>query len=103
MCFSDFLACFQTFKILCLLNYALMIRHDYDLTSSLRRGALHLSTPSTSRRAGIPVADTPPRNRLLLATPRPGCEVGESSAAVARRPGPTMAHGVDCSYVETRL
>nr|GFA56326.1 hypothetical protein [Tanacetum cinerariifolium] len=62
-----------------------------------------LSTPSTGRRARIPEADTPPRNRPLLATPRPGCEVGESSAAVARRPGPTMAHGVDCSYVETRL
>nr|GEX45183.1 putative reverse transcriptase domain-containing protein [Tanacetum cinerariifolium] len=30
-----------TFKTLCLLNYALMIRHDYDITSSLRRGALH--------------------------------------------------------------
>nr|GEV83383.1 retrovirus-related Pol polyprotein from transposon TNT 1-94 [Tanacetum cinerariifolium] len=41
MCFSDFPACFQTFMTLCLLNYALMIRHDYDLTSSLRRGALH--------------------------------------------------------------
>nr|GFD44659.1 hypothetical protein [Tanacetum cinerariifolium] len=50
-----------------------------------------LSTPSTSRRAGIPETDTPPRNRPLLATPRPG------------RPGPTMAHEVDCSYVETRL
>nr|GFC41964.1 hypothetical protein [Tanacetum cinerariifolium] len=62
-----------------------------------------LSTPSTSRRAGIPEADTPLRNRPLLATPRPGCEVGESSAAAARLPGPTMAHGVDCSYVETRL
>nr|GFC69357.1 hypothetical protein [Tanacetum cinerariifolium] len=59
--------------------------------------------PSTSRRAGIPEADTPPRNRPLLATPRPGCEVRESSAAPARRPGPTMAHGVDCSYVETSL
>nr|GEV23784.1 hypothetical protein [Tanacetum cinerariifolium] len=62
-----------------------------------------LSTPSTSRRAGIPEADTPPRNRPLLATPKPRCEVGESSAAAARRPRPTMAHGVDCSYVETRL
>nr|GEZ93418.1 hypothetical protein [Tanacetum cinerariifolium] len=41
--------------------------------------------------------------RTLLATPRPGYEVGESSDAAARRPGPTMAHGVDCSYVETRL
>nr|GFC44675.1 hypothetical protein [Tanacetum cinerariifolium] len=62
-----------------------------------------LSTPSTSRRAGIPEADTPPRNRPLLATPRPRCEVGESSAAVARRPGSTMAYKVDCSYVETML
>nr|GEZ15452.1 DNA/RNA polymerase superfamily protein [Tanacetum cinerariifolium] len=49
-----------------------------------------------AQQAGIPEADTPPRNRPLLATPRPGCEVGESSAAAAaRRPGPTMAHGVD--------
>nr|GFA28938.1 hypothetical protein [Tanacetum cinerariifolium] len=62
-----------------------------------------LSTPSTSCRAGIPKADTPPRNRPLLATPRPRCEVGESSDAAARRPGPTMAHVVDCSYMETRL
>nr|GFD35244.1 hypothetical protein [Tanacetum cinerariifolium] len=62
-----------------------------------------LSTPSTSRKAGIPEADTPPRYRLLLATPRPGCEVEESSAAAARRAGPTMAYGVDCSYVDTRL
>nr|GFB77116.1 hypothetical protein [Tanacetum cinerariifolium] len=30
------------FKTLCLLNYALMIRHDYDITSSLRRGVLQL-------------------------------------------------------------
>nr|GEY28479.1 retrotransposon protein, putative, Ty1-copia subclass [Tanacetum cinerariifolium] len=33
-----------TFKILYFLNYALMIRHDYDLTSSLRRGALQTWT-----------------------------------------------------------
>nr|GEY86051.1 retrotransposon protein, putative, Ty3-gypsy subclass [Tanacetum cinerariifolium] len=31
-----------------------------------------LSTPSTSHRAKIPEADTPPQNRPLLATPRPG-------------------------------
>nr|GFC47783.1 hypothetical protein [Tanacetum cinerariifolium] len=62
-----------------------------------------LSTPSTSRRAGIPKADTPPRNRPLLATPRPGCEVEESSAAAARLPRLTIAHEVDCSYVGTRL
>nr|GEZ81584.1 hypothetical protein [Tanacetum cinerariifolium] len=51
------------------------------------------STPSTSRRARIPEANTPPRSRPLLATPRPGCEIGESSAATARWQGPTMAHG----------
>ncbi|GJR79968.1 hypothetical protein Tco_0150753 [Tanacetum coccineum] len=51
--------------------------------------------PSTSRRADIPEADAPPRKRLLLTTPRPGCEIGESSAAAAaRQPGPT---------IETRL
>ncbi|GJS57655.1 hypothetical protein Tco_0652439 [Tanacetum coccineum] len=58
--------------------------------------------PSASRRAEIPEADTPPRKRLLLTTPRPGCEVGESSAAAAaRQPGPTMAHRVDYSLVDT--
>nr|GFB77258.1 hypothetical protein [Tanacetum cinerariifolium] len=64
---------------------------------------LPISTPSTSRRAGIPEANTPPRNRPLLATPRTGCEVGESSAAAARRQGLAMAHEVDYSYMETRL
>ncbi|GJY15603.1 putative reverse transcriptase domain-containing protein, partial [Tanacetum coccineum] len=35
-------------------------------------------------------------------TPRPGCEVRESSAAAtARQPGPTMAHRVNCSSVDT--
>nr|GFD39304.1 hypothetical protein [Tanacetum cinerariifolium] len=38
----------------------------------------------------------------LLTAPRPGCKVGESSAAVAaRQPGPTMARSVDCSFVNT--
>ncbi|GKD05312.1 hypothetical protein Tco_1180286 [Tanacetum coccineum] len=61
-----------------------------------------LPAPSTSRRVDIPEADTPPRKRLLLTTPKPGCEVGESSAAVAaRQPGPTMAHRVDNSLVDT--
>ncbi|GKF74307.1 hypothetical protein Tco_0220639, partial [Tanacetum coccineum] len=52
-----------------------------------------LPAPSTSRRADILEADMPPRKRLLLTTPRPRCEIGESSAA-ARQPGPT---------IETRL
>nr|GEZ68360.1 hypothetical protein [Tanacetum cinerariifolium] len=64
---------------------------------------LPISTPSTSRRVRILKADTPPRNRPLLATPRPGCEVREISAAAARRSGPTMAYRVDCSYVDIRL
>ncbi|GJW19016.1 hypothetical protein Tco_0026452 [Tanacetum coccineum] len=38
------------------------------------------------------------RARLLLTAPRPGCEVGESSAAAA---GPTMACRIDCSSVDT--
>nr|GEX58104.1 hypothetical protein [Tanacetum cinerariifolium] len=39
MCFFDFPDCFKT---LCFFNYALILRQDYDITSSLRRGALHL-------------------------------------------------------------
>ncbi|GJW51102.1 hypothetical protein Tco_0092453 [Tanacetum coccineum] len=61
-----------------------------------------LPTPSTSRRADIPKADTPPRKRLLLTAPRPGCKVGESSTAVAaRQPGPIMDRRVDCSSIDT--
>ncbi|GJX40881.1 hypothetical protein Tco_0255871 [Tanacetum coccineum] len=55
----------------------------------------------TSRRADIPEADTPPRKWLLLTAPRPRCEVGKSSAAAARQPGPTMASRVDYSLVDT--
>ncbi|GKF99976.1 hypothetical protein Tco_0301667, partial [Tanacetum coccineum] len=66
-----------------------------DVTSSLYH-SLHLSgtppllliplpAPSTSRRADIPEADTPPRKRLLLTTPKPKYDVGESSAAAAAR------------------
>ncbi|GJS87949.1 hypothetical protein Tco_0770585 [Tanacetum coccineum] len=52
--------------------------------------------------ADIPEADTPPRKRLLLTTLRHSCEVGETSAAAAaRQPGPTMAHRVDYSLVDT--
>nr|GEX80373.1 hypothetical protein [Tanacetum cinerariifolium] len=61
-----------------------------------------LPVPSTSRRAEIPKADTPPRKRLLLTALRPGYEVGESSTAAAtRQPGPTVARSVDCSFVDT--
>ncbi|GJV53465.1 hypothetical protein Tco_1449206 [Tanacetum coccineum] len=61
-----------------------------------------LPAPSTSRRADIPEADTPPRKRLLLTAPTPMFEVGESSAAAAaRQPGSTMARRVDHSFVDT--
>ncbi|GKF27157.1 hypothetical protein Tco_0083051, partial [Tanacetum coccineum] len=55
-----------------------------------------LLAPSTSRRADILEADTPPLKRLLLTAPRPGCEVGKSSAAAAaaRQSGPTMARNI---------
>nr|GEW28319.1 hypothetical protein [Tanacetum cinerariifolium] len=43
----------HTFKTLCFLNYALMTRHDYDLTSSLRRGALQ---KQSSRKEEEPLA-----------------------------------------------
>ncbi|GJX87606.1 hypothetical protein Tco_0339620, partial [Tanacetum coccineum] len=59
-----------------------------------------LPAPSTSRRADIPEADTPPRKRLLLAR-RPRCEVGESFTAAVRQPGPNMARRVDYSFVDT--
>nr|GEW51186.1 hypothetical protein [Tanacetum cinerariifolium] len=61
-----------------------------------------LPVPSTSHRAEILEADTPLWKRLLLTALRPGCEVGESSAAAAaRQPGPTMARSVNCSFVDT--
>ncbi|GJQ89819.1 hypothetical protein Tco_0000958 [Tanacetum coccineum] len=62
-----------------------------------------LPAPSTSRRADIPEADTPPRKRLLLTTPRPECEVRESSAAAATRQLRThyRPHSVDFCLVDT--
>ncbi|GJV68352.1 hypothetical protein Tco_1483861 [Tanacetum coccineum] len=57
--------------------------------------SMPLPAPSSSRRADVPEADAPPRKRLLLTTPRTGCEVGESFvAAAARQPGPTIETGL---------
>nr|GFC04097.1 putative reverse transcriptase domain-containing protein [Tanacetum cinerariifolium] len=55
MCFSDFPVCFRPFKTLCFFNYALMIRQDYDITSSLRRGALHLRFIEGFSRLALPL------------------------------------------------
>ncbi|GJV71002.1 reverse transcriptase domain-containing protein [Tanacetum coccineum] len=60
-----------------------------------------LPAPSTSRRADIPEANSPPRKRLLLTASTPRFEVGKSSAAAARQPGSTMARRVDHSFVDT--
>ncbi|GJV69491.1 hypothetical protein Tco_1485000 [Tanacetum coccineum] len=57
--------------------------HSLHLSGTPPLLPIPLPAPSTSRRANIPEADTPPRKRLLLTTPRPGCEIGESSAAAA--------------------
>nr|GEX14151.1 hypothetical protein [Tanacetum cinerariifolium] len=38
--FPTFPIVFRPFKTLCFFNYALILRQDYDITSSLRRGAL---------------------------------------------------------------
>ncbi|GJT94732.1 hypothetical protein Tco_1090250 [Tanacetum coccineum] len=54
---------------------------------------------TTSHRADIPEADTPPRKRLLLTAPTPRVEVGESSTA--RQPRSTMARMVNHSFVDT--
>nr|GFC60037.1 hypothetical protein [Tanacetum cinerariifolium] len=81
---------------------ALSLYHSLHPSGTPPLLPIPLSTPSTSRRVGIPEVDTPPWNRPLLATPGPRCEVRESYAAATRRQGPTMAHGVDCSYVILR-
>ncbi|GJT15922.1 hypothetical protein Tco_0874628 [Tanacetum coccineum] len=62
---------------------------------------LPLPAPSTSRRADNPEADIPPRKRLLLTSPTPRFEVGESSVAAARQPGSTVTRRVDYSFVDT--
>nr|GEY87101.1 putative ribonuclease H-like domain-containing protein [Tanacetum cinerariifolium]GEZ02098.1 putative ribonuclease H-like domain-containing protein [Tanacetum cinerariifolium] len=47
------------FKTLCLLNYALMIRHDYDITSSLRRGALHCQGDKIKKNTDFKTCEKP--------------------------------------------
>ncbi|GJV56498.1 hypothetical protein Tco_1457503 [Tanacetum coccineum] len=72
------------------------------ITSNRDATIIPLHTPSTSRRADIPEADTPPQKRLLLTAPIPRVEVGESSAtAASRQPGSTMARRVDHSFIDT--
>ncbi|GJX06594.1 hypothetical protein Tco_0194526 [Tanacetum coccineum] len=78
------------------------IYHSLLLAGKLPLLPIPLLAPSTSSRADIPKADTPPRKRLLLTVPTPKVEVGESStAAAARQPGSTMARRVDHCFVDT--
>ncbi|GKE15735.1 hypothetical protein Tco_1423312 [Tanacetum coccineum] len=84
-------------------DIALSFHHSLHLSGTPSLLPIPPPAPSASPRAEIPEADTPPRKRLLLTTPRPSCEVGKSSAAAAaRQPGPTMAHRVDGSFVDVR-
>ncbi|GJX31444.1 hypothetical protein Tco_0241299 [Tanacetum coccineum] len=63
-----------------------------------------LLLPSTSHRAGISEAEMPPRKRACFATPAPGLEIGESSAAgAARQPGPTPEADTWDEIVEAML
>nr|GEX81133.1 hypothetical protein [Tanacetum cinerariifolium] len=58
--FPTFPIVLRPFKTLCFFNYALILRQDYDITSSLRRGALH-SKPyeiPTENMATMEVQDT---------------------------------------------
>nr|GEX93989.1 hypothetical protein [Tanacetum cinerariifolium] len=58
--------------------------HPEDLVPAEEEAPTSFLPPGFfSPQLGLPEADTPPRNRPLLATPRPGCEVGESSATAA--------------------
>ncbi|GKD34491.1 hypothetical protein Tco_1250000 [Tanacetum coccineum] len=75
--------------------------HPEDLVLAEDEAPTPLLPPSFLSPPDIPEADTSPGKRLLLTTPRPGCEVGESSAAATRQSGPTMAHRVDSSSVDT--
>nr|GFC38500.1 hypothetical protein [Tanacetum cinerariifolium] len=73
--------------------------------SSVHSEARSWSIPSDdpyeeAAQAGIPKANTPPQNRLL-ATPRRGCKVGESSAAATREAlARSEAH---CKALEVRV
>ncbi|GJU93387.1 hypothetical protein Tco_1318143 [Tanacetum coccineum] len=63
-----------------------------------------LLLPSTSHRTDIPEAEMPPRKRACFATPAPGLEIGESSAAgAARQPGPTPEADTWDEIVEAML
>nr|GFA83282.1 hypothetical protein [Tanacetum cinerariifolium]GFA83324.1 hypothetical protein [Tanacetum cinerariifolium] len=54
--FLTFPIVLRPFKTLCFFNYALILRQDYDVTSSLRRGALHAKP---GRSVGIVAAMEP--------------------------------------------
>ncbi|GJT62658.1 hypothetical protein Tco_1006191 [Tanacetum coccineum] len=57
----------------------------------MRAASPPLLLPSTSHMTDIPEAEMPPRKRACFATPAPGFEIGESSAAgAARQPGPAL-------------
>ncbi|GKF93863.1 hypothetical protein Tco_0283563, partial [Tanacetum coccineum] len=58
-----------------------MVTAVMSADSAVTYTSVHSEARSWNIRAEVPDDDTPPRKRLLLTTPRPGCEIGESSAA----------------------
>ncbi|GJR03988.1 hypothetical protein Tco_0526972 [Tanacetum coccineum] len=56
----------------------------------MRAASPPLLLPSTSHRTIIPDVEMPPRKRACFTTLASRFEVGESSAAAARQPGPTL-------------
>ncbi|GKD25101.1 hypothetical protein Tco_1231315 [Tanacetum coccineum] len=60
-----------------------------------------LLLPATDRREDVSEADIPLRKRLCLTAPTLRFEVGESSAAAARRPGLDVTHATDYGFIDT--
>ncbi|GKF39231.1 hypothetical protein Tco_0119292, partial [Tanacetum coccineum] len=58
-------------------DVASSLYHSLYPSGTLLLLPIPLPAPSTSHRADTPEADMPPRKRLLLTTPKPGCEIGE--------------------------
>ncbi|GKC21312.1 hypothetical protein Tco_1023462, partial [Tanacetum coccineum] len=70
----------------------------------MRAASPPLLLPSTSHRTDILEVEMPPRKRACFATPAPGFEIGESSAAsAARQPGPAPEADTWDEIVEAML
>ncbi|GJV29531.1 hypothetical protein Tco_1385979 [Tanacetum coccineum] len=69
----------------------------------MRAASPPLLLPSTSHRTDIPEAEIPPWKRACFATPAPGFEIGESSAAGAVEDWGVSALALDREAVYARI